>query len=189
MTEVPNPHIIDADALTGEMHPIRRVVVALGSNLGERFRALQAAVDAWADTPDVFLTGVSPVYETEPVDCPEGSNTYLNAVILFDTTMPAIRLMDRAMAIEDAFARERTGVPNEPRTLDVDLIVVGERLSNEEHMRLPHPRAKDRAFVLRPWHDVESDATIPGAGAISDLLADLDESGIARREDLELEFE
>jgi 2-amino-4-hydroxy-6-hydroxymethyldihydropteridine diphosphokinase len=68
MTESPNPNIVDADSLTGEMHPIRRVVVALGSNLGERFAALQGAVDALADTPDFFLTGVSPVYETEPVD-------------------------------------------------------------------------------------------------------------------------
>ena len=66
MTETPNPNIVDADSLTGEMHPIRRVVVALGSNLGERFAALQGAVDALADTPDFFVTGVSPVYETEP---------------------------------------------------------------------------------------------------------------------------
>ena len=70
MTETPNPNIVDADSLTGEMHPIRRVVVALGSNLGERFAALQGAVDALADTPDFFVTGVSPVYETEPVDSP-----------------------------------------------------------------------------------------------------------------------
>ena len=71
MTETPNPYIVDTDSLTGEMHPIRRVVVALGSNLGERFAALQGAVDALADTPDFFVTGVSPVYETEPVDSPE----------------------------------------------------------------------------------------------------------------------
>ena len=72
MTETPNPNIVDTDTLTGEMHPIRRVVVALGSNLGERFAALQGAVDALADTPDFFVTGVSPVYETEPVDSPRG---------------------------------------------------------------------------------------------------------------------
>ena len=70
MTETPNPHIIDADTLTGEMRPIRRAVLALGSNLGERMASLQGAVNALADTPDVWVTGVSPVYETEPVDCP-----------------------------------------------------------------------------------------------------------------------
>ncbi len=70
MTETPNPNIIDADTLTGEMRPIRRAVLALGSNLGERMASLQGAVNALADTPDVWVTGVSPVYETEPVDCP-----------------------------------------------------------------------------------------------------------------------
>ena len=101
MTETPNPNLVDADSLTGEMHPIRRVVVALGSNLGERLSSLQGAVDALADTPDFFVTGVSPVYETAPVDSPDGSGPYLNAVVLADTTLPAARLMERALAIED----------------------------------------------------------------------------------------
>src|SRR5688500_17415239 len=77
VTETPNPNIIDADTLTGEMRPIRRVVVALGSNLGERLATLQGAVDAIADTPDVWVTAVSPVYETEPVDAPAGSEPFL----------------------------------------------------------------------------------------------------------------
>ena len=76
MTETPNPYIVDTDSLTGEMHPIRRIVVALGSNLGERFATLQGAVDALADTPDLFLTGVSPVYESEPVDSPSKGKPY-----------------------------------------------------------------------------------------------------------------
>ena len=99
MTETPNPHIVDADSLTGEMHPIRRVVVALGSNLGERLASLQGAVDALADTPDFFVTGVSPVYETDPVESPEEAGPYLNAVLLADTTLPAARLMERGPRI------------------------------------------------------------------------------------------
>ena len=114
MTETPNPNIVDTDSLTGEMHPIRRVVLALGSNLGERLASLQGAVDALADTPDFFVTGVSPVYETDPVDSPEGSGPYLNAVLLADTTLPAARLMERALAVEDAFERERSEVRNAP---------------------------------------------------------------------------
>ena len=92
MTETPNPNIVDADTLTGEMRPIRRLVLALGSNLGERMASLQGAVDALADTPDVWVTGVSPVYETEPVDAPDGSDNFLNAVVLVDTTLAATRL-------------------------------------------------------------------------------------------------
>src|SRR5262245_31454643 len=82
VTETPNPHIIDADTLTGEMRPIRRAVLALGSNLGERMASLQGALNALADTPDVWITGVSPVYETDPVDSPPEAKTYLNAVVL-----------------------------------------------------------------------------------------------------------
>ena len=189
MTETPNPHIAEAEALTGEMHPIRRVVVALGSNLGERMTALQGAVDALADTPDVWLTGVSPVYETAPVDSPDGAKPYLNAILLLDTTLPAARLMERALAVEDAFGRERTDVRNAPRTLDVDLVVVGDRRSDEDFLRLPHPRAHERAFVLQPWYDLEPDAVIPDAGPIEELLAKADTTGITRRDDLVLEVQ
>ena len=190
MTETPNPNIVDADSLTGEMHPIRRVVVALGSNLGERFAALQGAVDALADTPDFFVTGVSPVYETEPVDSPvEDAEKFLNAIVLDDTTLPAARLMERALAVEDAFDRERSEVRNAPRTLDVDLIVVGDRRADDDFLRLPHPRAHERAFVLQPWHDLEPDAVFPELGPIAELLSELDASGITKRDDLVLEVQ
>jgi 2-amino-4-hydroxy-6-hydroxymethyldihydropteridine diphosphokinase len=188
VTETPNPHIVDADTLSGEMRPIRRGVLALGSNLGERMASLQGAVDALADTPDVWITGVSPVYETEPVDCPPDAKPYLNAVVLIDTTLAASRLMDRALAIEDAFDRERSEVQNAPRTLDVDLIVVGDRRSDEDSLRLPHPRAHQRAFVLRPWLDVDPGADFPEHGPVVGLLDRADQSGLKLRDDLVLEF-
>ena len=119
MTETPNPHIVDADTLTGEMRPIRRCVLSLGSNLGDRPAKLQGAVDSLADTPDVAVTAVSSVYETQPVGAPDGSGAFLNAVVLLDSTLPARVLLDRCQAVETAFGRERTGVVNAPRTLDV----------------------------------------------------------------------
>ena len=189
MTETPNPNIIDADTLTGEMRPIRRAVLALGSNLGERMGNLQGALNALADTPDVWITAVSPVYETDPVDCPPEAKTFLNAVVLIDTTLAASRLMDRALAIEDAFERERGEQRNAPRTLDVDLIVVGDRRSNEEFLRLPHPRAAERAFVLRPWFDVDPTAEVPDQGPVADLLERTDQSGLKLRDDLVLEIQ
>src|SRR6478736_10081002 len=189
VTETPNPYIVDTDTLTGEMRPIRRAVLALGSNLGERMASLQGAVNALADTPDVWITGVSPVYETEPVDSPPEAKNYLNAVVLIDTTLAASRLMDRALAIEDAFERERSEVRNAPRTLDVDLIVVGDRRNDDEFLRLPHPRAAERAFVLQPWHDLEPEAEFPELGPISVLLEKVDRSGLSRRDDLVLEIQ
>ncbi|HEY7044770.1 MAG TPA: 2-amino-4-hydroxy-6-hydroxymethyldihydropteridine diphosphokinase [Nocardioidaceae bacterium] len=187
MTETPNPHIIDPDTLTGEMRPIRPAVISLGSNVGDRLANLQGAVDALADTPEVHLVTVSAVYETAPVDAPDGSPDFLNAIVLADTTLSVTTLLDRAQAIEAAFGRERAEF-NAPRTLDVDLIVVGDRLSDTEELVLPHPRAHDRAFVLVPWQDVDEQATIPGKGKIADLLSDLDTSGVVRRDDLELEY-
>ncbi len=187
MTESPNPNIVDTDTLTGEMHPIRRAVISIGSNLGERRTTLQGALDSLSDTPDVWVTGVSGVYETEPVDSPEGAKDFLNAVVLLDTTLSARTLLERALAIESAFGRER-GERNAPRTLDVDLIVVGDRRNDEDDLTLPHPRAAERAFVLVPWLDLEPDAEIPGYGAVADLVEKAGREGVKRREDIELEL-
>lgn len=185
MTESPNPAVIDADSLTGEMHPIRRAVLSIGSNLGDRRLQLQGAVDSLEDTPEVWVTAVSPVYETEPIDAPEGSKDFLNVVVLVDTTLSAPTLLDRALAIESAYGRER-GERNAPRTLDVDLIVVGDRRADDAHLTLPHPRAAERPFVLAPWLDVEPDAEIPGYGVVAELLDKVGRDSVNRRDDIEL---
>jgi 2-amino-4-hydroxy-6-hydroxymethyldihydropteridine diphosphokinase len=189
MTESPNPNVIDTDTLTGEMHPIRRAVLSIGSNLGDRVYNLQGAVDALGDTPEVWLTGVSPVYETDPIDAPEDSEDFLNIVVTLDTTLSAPTLLDRALAIEAAYGRERGVEPHAPRTLDVDLIVVGDRRADGDDLVLPHPRAAERAFVLAPWHDLESDAEIPGYGAVAELLEKVGRDSVRRRDDIELDLQ
>jgi 2-amino-4-hydroxy-6-hydroxymethyldihydropteridine diphosphokinase len=189
VTETPNPHIVDADTLTGEMHPIRRCVIAIGSNLGERLNNLQGAVNSLADTPEVWVTAVSPVYETAPVDAPEGSRDFLNAVVLADTTLSARTLLERALAVEDAYGRERTTERHAPRTLDVDLIVVGDRRANDADLVLPHPKAHERAFVLAPWNDVEPDAELVDQGPVAELLAKATDQTVTRRDDLTLNLQ
>jgi 2-amino-4-hydroxy-6-hydroxymethyldihydropteridine diphosphokinase len=176
VTETPNPHFIDAESMTGQLRPIRRAVLSLGSNLGERLASLQGAVDSLADTPEVSVVGVSPVYETDPVDAPAGSRDFLNAVIVVETTLRARTLLDRAQAIEDAFGRERGQATerNAPRTLDVDLIVYGDRRYDADDLVIPHPRAPERGFVLRPWLDVDPAAEIPGQGRVADLIDSVD---------------
>jgi 2-amino-4-hydroxy-6-hydroxymethyldihydropteridine diphosphokinase len=189
VTETPNPHIVDTDTLTGEMHPIRRCVLSIGSNLGERLSNLQGAVNTLADTPEVWVTSVSPVYETAPVGAPDGSRDFLNVVVLADTTLSARTLLERALAIEDAYGRERTGEYGSPRTLDVDLILVGDRRSDEEDLILPHPRAHERAFVLAPWYDVEPDAELPDHGPVAVLLEKAADQEVRLRDDLSLQFQ
>jgi 2-amino-4-hydroxy-6-hydroxymethyldihydropteridine diphosphokinase len=186
--DTPNPHIIDADTLTGGLRPIRRVVVALGSNLGDRAANLQGALNALADTPDVEVVSVSPVYETEPVGTPGGSPNFLNAVVIVDSTLHARTLLERALAIEDAFGRVRTE-PGAPRTLDVDLLVVGDKIVDEDDFHLPHPRAHDRAFVLVPWAAADMDGEIPGKGRVDELARIVDTTTITRVDGLELRLE
>jgi 2-amino-4-hydroxy-6-hydroxymethyldihydropteridine diphosphokinase len=174
----------------------RHVVLALGSNLGDRLENLQGAVDALAGTPGLDVVAVSPVYETAPVlgdgeargvgggaDQPD----YLNAVLAADTDLPRAAILDRAHGIEETFARvrdQRWG----PRTLDVDVIVYGGDVSDDPEFTLPHPRAHERAFVLAPWHDIEPDAVIPGRGRVADLLAASDRDGVRRASGRELRW-
>jgi 2-amino-4-hydroxy-6-hydroxymethyldihydropteridine diphosphokinase len=162
----------------------RRIVLSLGSNLGDRLETLQGAVDALADTPDLRVLAVSPVYETDPVGGPDQPD-YLNAVVLAEGPQPPRTVLERALAIEDAFDRLRE-VRWGARTLDIDVIAVGDLLVDDRDLELPHPRAAERAFVLVPWLDVDSAAELPGAGAVADLLEPLDRSGVRRRGDLDL---
>ncbi len=185
MTESPTPYVLDADTMTGGMRPIRQAVIAIGSNLGDRHARLQGAVSALEDTPEVQVVAISSVYETEPVSAPSGSDKFLNAVVLIDTTLTVHTLLDRALAIEDAFGRERTE-PNAPRTLDVDVIVVGERVADDEQLQLPHPRAHERGFVLVPWLEIDPEGQIPGQGFVADLIGGVDTTGVVKREDLEI---
>lgn len=185
MTESPTPYELDADTMTGGMRPIRQAVIAIGSNLGDRLNRLQGAVSALEDTPEVQVVSVSSVYETEPVGTPDGSGAFLNAVVLLDTTLTVHTLLDRAQAIEDAFGRERSE-PGAPRTLDVDLVVVGDRIADDETLTLPHPRAHERGFVLVPWLEIDPEGEIPGKGFVADLVGDVDTTGVVRREDLEI---
>jgi 2-amino-4-hydroxy-6-hydroxymethyldihydropteridine diphosphokinase len=163
-----------------------KAVLALGSNLGNRFQILQGAMDVLFDAPGLEFVRASPVYETDPVGGPPGQDPYLNAVVIAETTLEPRTLLERAMSVENAFGRvraERWG----PRTLDVDLIVVGDIVRDDPDLTLPHPRAHERAFVLAPWADADPEATLPGHGRVADLLAGLDRRGIRPCPDLTLE--
>lgn len=162
----------------------RRVVLALGSNLGLRMLNLQGAVDALQDTPDVTVSAISPVYETEPVGGPVQPD-YLNAVVIASTTLPAMMILDLAQGIEKAFHRARE-VRWGPRTLDIDIITYAGAVSDDPRLILPHPRAHERAFVLAPWLDLDPDARIPQRGRVADLLARATGTQIRRRDDITL---
>ncbi len=174
------PFDIDIDTL-GNLRPISKVVFSLGSNEGDSATILTEAVEFLADTPDVIIVDVSPVYETTPVGGPNQPD-FLNLVVVAESTLEPLTLLDRAFAIEENFGRSRE-VVNGPRTLDIDIVMVGKRIS-EDHLELPHPRAHERAFVLVPWLDIDPEGVIEGRGPIAELVVGLDTSGVRRRDDI-----
>ena len=187
MTSVPNPNAIDADTLTGDLRPIRRAAISLGSNLGDRLDYLQGAVDALTESPEIWPVGVSSVYETEPIGGPEGQPPYLNAVLVVDTSLSARTLLERAKAVEDAFGRTRD-VHWGPRTLDVDILALGDKVSTDPDLSVPHARLRERAFVLVPWAEVDPQFPVPEAGRVAALAANVSDQAVRRLEDIRLDL-
>jgi len=155
----------------------RRVALGLGANLGDRVAALQGAVDVIA--PRLADPAVSSVYETAPVGGPEQPD-YANAVLVGGWQGEPLELLELAHEAEREWRRARE-VRWGPRTLDVDVLVVGDLVSDDETLTLPHPRAHERAFVLVPWAEVDPQATLPDGSRVTDLAATVDGGGAVRR--------
>ena len=162
----------------------RTVVFGLGSNLGERLDNLQGALDGLFEAPDMKRVVVSPVYETKPMGGPP-QPYYLNIVVLAETMLEGTAVLERAQGVEEALHRLRE-VRWGPRPIDVDIVALGEERSTEPELTLPHPRAHERAFVLRPWADVAPESTLPGHGRVADLVTAVADQEIQRRDDLAL---
>jgi dihydropteroate synthase len=156
------------------------IVLAIGANLGDRLGTLKAAVTAIGQLPDTEVTAVSPVYETAPVGGPEQPD-YLNAVLTARTGLRPRELLSRLNGIEAGHDRVRE-VRFGPRTLDIDIVTYAGELSDDPVLTLPHPRARERAFVLAPWHDIDPEAVLPGeyGGPVAELLAETAGNGVRR---------
>jgi 2-amino-4-hydroxy-6-hydroxymethyldihydropteridine diphosphokinase len=128
-----------------------RAFLGLGSNLGDRWQYLR---DAVGNLPDVIR--VSPVYETDPVGGPDGQGPYLNLVVELATALSPRQLLEAAQVAEAAAGRQRSTRWG-PRTLDVDVLLVGEQVVNDGDLVVPHPRMWEREFVLVPLADLAPD--------------------------------
>jgi 2-amino-4-hydroxy-6-hydroxymethyldihydropteridine diphosphokinase len=144
-----------------------RVAIALGSNLGPRERHLLDAAEALRATVDDLR--LSSLLETEPVGVPPQPR-FLNAAAAGQTRLTARALLDELLRIEAAQGRERPH-PGAPRTLDLDLILYGEAVLDEPGLQVPHPRFRERRFVLEPLTAVAADMRDPVSGlTVSELL-------------------
>lgn len=158
---------------------VRCVGFSLGSNQGDRLSVLESVCDYLAD---VFGTlRLSQVYETAPVGCPPGSPDYLNACVEVETSMPAAEVLELCLRIEQELGRSRSGVYGEPRTCDIDVLYCGQEICQTERLTLPHPRAHEREFVLRPLADIAPNMVLPGQEkTVSALLSRYTENAAVR---------
>jgi 2-amino-4-hydroxy-6-hydroxymethyldihydropteridine diphosphokinase len=160
----------------------RPAVVAYGANLGDRRATVLAAMRELADADGVEVTAISDAIESialKPAGEDPEAPRYLNGVALLRTTLSPDELLALLHRIEHDHGRvraERWG----DRTLDLDLIDYDGERRDDPELTLPHPRAAERDFVLRPWAQVDPEAVLPGRGRVADLLAALDAGGAAR---------
>ena len=141
---------------------IRTVVIAIGSNLGDRRAAIAFAADKLSAILHDF--SLSDAVETEPEgDHVEGPPSYLNAVLVGPTELPARTLLNELLAIEQLFGRERP-FAGAPRTLDLDLVLLGDEIIEEPDLQVPHPRFRERFFVLGPLAQIAPDVRDPVTG-------------------------
>jgi len=164
-----------------KLETARLAVVALGSNLGDSTATIQSALAVL----ERLATGPrfrSSLWRSTPVECPPGSPDFINAVAAFephgDETPES--LLEKLHAIELQFGRKRTGVVNEARSLDLDLIAFGDERRNTTKLTLPHPRASQRSFVLAPLAEILPDFQALGWPSCAAELARAIDQGVRK---------
>ncbi|MFH1871184.1 MAG: 2-amino-4-hydroxy-6-hydroxymethyldihydropteridine diphosphokinase [Pseudomonadota bacterium] len=146
----------------------RPCFIALGANLGDPVATVKAAILALRQLPQTEFIAASSLYRTAPVGLKHQPD-FINAVVELVAVSPAPTLLEALFEIEARFGRQRS-VKNAPRTLDLDLLLYGDELSDDPQLTLPHPRLHERAFVLAPLAEIAPQLVIPGRGPVADLL-------------------
>ena len=138
--------------------------IALGSNLGDRHAHIRAAVEALARLPGTDVVRVSTIIETEPVG-PAGQERYLNGVAQIRTSLGPRDLLSHLLRMELERGRDRASSPRwGSRTLDLDLLLFGDRVIDEPGLSVPHPRLRERLFVLEPLAEIAPELALPPDG-------------------------
>jgi 2-amino-4-hydroxy-6-hydroxymethyldihydropteridine diphosphokinase len=146
----------------------QRCFIALGANLGDPVVTVNAAINALRGLPQTEFIAASSLYRTAPLGL-KNQPDFINAVVELIAVSPAPTLLDSLFAIEESFGRQRS-VKNAARTLDLDLLLYGNAISDDPQVTLPHPRLHERAFVLAPLAEIAPQLRIPGRGAVGELL-------------------
>jgi len=143
--------------------------IGLGSNLGDSLQYLQNAVDALQKHPSINITAVSSVYQSKPQG-PQDQPDYLNAVIAINTELSADGLLLATQNIENQNQRLRNGQRWGARTLDLDILLYGDHVINQQNLTIPHPWICQRSFVLYPLHDIVSTLKFPNGQTLQSCI-------------------
>jgi 2-amino-4-hydroxy-6-hydroxymethyldihydropteridine diphosphokinase len=160
-----------------------RSAIALGSNIGNRLANLREAYRRVSSlNENGGLVRNSSVYETSPVDCEPGTGDYLNAVMEISFDGPPVALLNHLQGIEAKMGRPSKRSRNSPRTIDLDILYVGNLVLNSPEIQIPHPRLAKRRFVLAPLAEIAPDLILPGhSRSVSSLLEMLNNDEAVRR--------
>jgi 2-amino-4-hydroxy-6-hydroxymethyldihydropteridine diphosphokinase len=150
-----------------------RAYVALGANLGDREATLRRALELLSERPDVEVVAVSSFRETDPVGYLDQPR-FLNAAAALETMLGPEELLQTLLSVERDLGRIRGGPRFGPRTIDLDLLVYGDRSIDEPGLEVPHPRLHERRFALEPLAEIAPGLVVPGRGRVEDLLSELD---------------
>ena len=150
--------------------------IGLGSNLGDSITILREAKSELAVLSETGEAVCSSFYRSAPVGLIDQPD-FINAVCKIETRLPPETLLSSLLQIEQQHGRIRT-TANAPRTLDLDLLLYGERVIDGLEIEVPHPRLHERAFVLYPLLEIAPDLDIPGRGSLRELVHNVDGSGL-----------
>lgn len=151
--------------------------IGLGSNIEPRKEYLDKAIEQLSNHDSIHVKNISSVYETPPVGYADQA-AFLNMAIKVETSLKNLELLKTCQSIEQSLDRERT-IKNGPRTIDLDILLFNHEYRELDGLELPHPRMKERAFVLVPLNEIASEQVMPTSGkTIEELLRDLPENDV-----------
>lgn len=156
-----------------------RVYIALGSNLAQPLQQVNTALEALGRIPHTQLIVCSSFYRTKPLG-PQNQPDFLNAAVALDTLLTAEQLLDETQAIERNQGRERKDQRWGPRTLDLDIMLYGDRVIDTDRLTVPHYGLKEREFMLYPLAEIALDLVFPDGETLADCLKRVPENGMAR---------
>jgi 2-amino-4-hydroxy-6-hydroxymethyldihydropteridine diphosphokinase len=146
-----------------------RAYIGLGANLGDREATLRSAIELLGAEPGVEVVAVSTLRETDPVGYLDQPR-FLNGAAALETTLEPRELLERLLAVERALGRNRGGPRYGPRTVDLDLLLFGDRVVDEPGLTVPHPRLAERAFALEPLLELDPGLVLPDGQRVQELL-------------------